>query len=294
MTLLPRPLDLINKSIATTGLTITRNISYGPAPRDKINIYRPTRATGATTGATTSRLPVIIFFYGGSWQFGHRSDYQFMAALLARRGFVVAVPDYRLYPQVKFPDFLNDCAAATAFIINNIAQYGGNPQEIFLIGHSAGAYNAVMLALAPQFLTAAGSSPAHLAGVVGISGPYDFLPLRDAIIKDIFSPPADITLTQPITYARESAPPLLLLHGGKDTTVLPRNTTALGAKLRSAGSVVETKIYPKLSHIDIILTVLPVFTWRAPVFADIFSFLAACAAGEYSPNGSALTAPVVD
>ncbi|OYV35142.1 MAG: hypothetical protein B7Z81_09100 [Acidocella sp. 20-61-6] len=286
MSFLPRPLDLINKAIGTAGLTITRNISYGPAARDKIDIYRPTNASGP--------LPVIVFFYGGSWQFGHRADYQFMAALLARRGFVVAVPDYRLYPQVKFPDFLSDCAAATAFVINNATQHGGNADEIFVIGHSAGAYNAVMLALAPQFLDAAGTSPDRLAGVIGISGPYDFLPLRDPIIKDIFSPPADITLTQPITYTRDSAPPLLLLHGGQDTTVLPRNTTALGAKLRHAGGVVETKIYPKLGHIDIILTVLPVFTWRAPVFRDVFSFLAACTTGEYIRNGSEMTAPVID
>jgi acetyl esterase/lipase len=286
MSFLPRPIDLINNAIGTAGLTITRNISYGPAERDKIDIYRPAQARGP--------LPVIVFFYGGSWQYGHRTDYQFMAALLARRGFVVAVPDYRLYPQVKFPDFLADCAAATAFIINNIAQHGGNAQEIFLIGHSAGAYNAVMLALAPKFLNDAGTSSDHLAGAVGISGPYDFLPLRDPIIKDIFSPPSDIVLTQPITYARESAPPLLLLHGGRDTTVLPRNTTALGAKLRHVGGVVETKIYPKLSHIDIILTALPLFAWRAPVFPGIFAFLAACTAGEYSRNGSEMTAPVID
>ncbi|HQT64900.1 MAG TPA: alpha/beta hydrolase [Acidocella sp.] len=285
MPLFPRPIDILNKSVSTKGLTITRDAAYGTALRDRIDIYRPTHATGP--------LPVIIFFYGGSWQFGHRAEYQFIASLLAKRGFVVAVPDYRLYPDVKFPDFLQDCAAATAYIFKHISAHNGNPAQIFLMGHSAGAYNAVMLGLAPQFLAAEGVSAGQIAGVIGLSGPYDFLPLRDPIIKDIFSPPADIKTTQPITYASEAAPPMLLAHGGADITVLPRNTTALGARLRAVGGVVETKIYPKLGHINIILTALPFYSWKAPVFADVFAFIASCLAGEFTRTGSSSPASMV-
>jgi acetyl esterase/lipase len=284
MSIFPRPVDLLNKTVSLAGLEVTRDITYGPAARDRIDIYRPRRAV---------KLPVIVFFYGGSWQFGHRNEYSFAAGLLAKAGFIVAVPDYRLYPQVKFPEFLEDCAAAAAFIIKNIADYGGDPGQIFLMGHSAGAYNAVMLALAPQFLNAHGSSPAELAGAIGLSGPYDFLPLRDPVIKDIFSPPADIKTTQPITYAHEAAPPLLLLHGGDDITVLPRNTTALGAKLRQMGGVVETKIYPKLGHIGMILAILPYLSWRAPVLKDVLGFIAACRGCEFSPGGSEITTSVI-
>jgi acetyl esterase/lipase len=284
MTLLPRPIDLLNKSVSLAGLEVTRDIAYGPASRDKIDIYRPRQA---------AKLPVIIFFYGGSWQFGHRAEYGFAAGLLAKHGFVVAVPDYRLYPDVKFPSFLEDCAGAAAFIIKNIAAYGGDPEQIYLMGHSAGAYNAVMLALAPQFLNAEGASPADLAGVIGLSGPYDFLPLRDPVIKDIFSPPADIKTTQPITYAHEGAPPFLLLHGGNDITVLPRNTTALGARLRQMGGVVETKIYPKLGHIGMILAILPYLSWRAPVLKDVLVFINGCQTGELTHSGSEIAAPMI-
>jgi acetyl esterase/lipase len=119
---------------------------------------------------------------------------------------------------VKFPAFLEDCAGATAFVLNNAERYGGNPAELFLAGHSAGAYNAVMLALNGDLLGNKGVKSSQLAGVIGLSGPYDFLPLRDPDIKDIFSPPADPKITQPITYAREHAPPLFLAHGGADTT----------------------------------------------------------------------------
>jgi len=284
MNFLPRPIDIVNKSVSLGGLEVTRDIAYGPAARDKIDIYRP---------RGRNNLPVIVFFYGGSWQFGHRNEYGFAAGLLAKQGFVVAVPDYRLYPQVKFPDFLQDCAGATAFIMKNIADYGGDPAQIYLMGHSAGAYNAVMLALAPEFLSQAGVSTVDLAGVIGLSGPYDFLPLRDPIIKDIFSPPADIKTTQPITYASEGAPPFLLLHGGDDITVLPRNTTALGAKLRQAGGVVETKIYPRLGHIGMILSILPYFSWRAPVLRDVLGFISACRTGELSASGSEIVTPMV-
>jgi acetyl esterase/lipase len=280
----PRPIDLINKTVSLAGLDVTLDIAYGPAPRDKIDIYRPRLA---------ANLPVIVFFYGGSWQWGHRRDYQFIAALLARHGFVVAVPDYRLYPEVKFPAFLHDCAGAVAHVVNHAAAFGGDSAALFLAGHSAGAYNAVMLALDNNFLGEKGVKTTQLAGVIGLSGPYDFLPLRDPEIKAIFSPPADAKVTQPITFARENAPPLFLAHGGADTTVLPRNMTALAARLRQLGSAVETKIYPNLGHVGMILAVLPFLRWRAPVLRDVLAFIAACQAGEHEASGSEVGAPMV-
>jgi acetyl esterase/lipase len=279
-----RPLDLLNRATSTAGLTITPDIAYGPAKRDKMDIYRPTGA---------GNLPVLVFFYGGSWQWGHRADYKFVAARLARQGFVVAVPDYRLYPDIKFPEFLKDCAAAVAFLLNEAETFGGNAAELFLAGHSAGAYNAVMLGLNPVFLGDAGASPAQLAGIIGLSGPYDFLPLRDPDIIDIFSTPSDQRLTQPITFARESAPPIFLAHGGADTTVLPRNTTALAARLRQRGSVVETKIYPKLGHVGMILATTPALSWRAPVLRDMFAFIQSCRTGDIAPARSEISAPML-
>jgi acetyl esterase/lipase len=284
MSLFPRPVDLLNRATSAAGLVVTPDVAYGPAPRDRMDIYRPTGA---------ANLPVVVFFYGGSWQWGHRAEYKFVAARLARQGFVVAVPDYRLYPEIKFPEFLKDCAAAVAFLLSEAEAFGGHSNELFLAGHSAGAYNAVMLGLNPDFLTDAGASPARLAGIVGLSGPYDFLPLRDPDIIDIFSPPADQRLTQPITFARESAPPIFLAHGGADTTVLPRNTTALAARLRQHGSVVETKIYPELGHIGMILAITPALAWRAPVLRDMVAFIQACRSGDIAPERSEISAPML-
>ena len=194
----PRPIALINRSIGSAGLTVRRAIPYGTHPRQRLDIYAPARPSG--------RLPVIVFFYGGSWQSGERMEYVFIAAVLARRGFVVAVPDYRVYPEVKYPDFLHDCAAAVAWVFAHAASHHGDPEQLFLLGHSAGAYNAVMLALAPGLL-----AQAHrLAGVIGLSGPYDFLPLRDGTLKTIFANPAGFEATQPITHASGEAAPMLL------------------------------------------------------------------------------------
>jgi len=288
MVSLPRPVEIVNKSVRLAGLAVTRNIVFGPGPRDRLDIYRP----AGSAGLPPAGWPVIVFFYGGSWQWGNRADYQFFAALLAKKGFVVAVPDYRLYPEVKFPAFLNDCAAAVAFMMKNAGDHGGDAGQVFLAGHSAGAYNAVSLALNAAFLQAQGSSPDALAGVIGLCGPYDFLPIRDAVIKDIFSPPTDIRLTQPITFAREGTPPMFLAHGGADLTVLPRNTTALAARLRQAGSVVETRIYPKLGHIGLLLAALPYLSWRAPVLKDCLAFIAGCRAGEHNAARSEISAPV--
>ncbi len=229
---------------------------------------------------------MIVFFYGGSWQTGARSEYGFVAARLARRGFVVAVPDYRLFPEAVFPAFLEDAASAVAWMFRHASEFGGNPAELFLIGHSAGAYNAVMLALAPEYLRGAGLEAARLTGVIGLAGPYDFLPLGSGVLRRIFEHGNDVARTQPINLARGDAPPLFLLTGGADTSVLPRNSTALAARLRALGGVVETRIYPKLGHVGIILAVLSLLRWRAPVMRDMLGFIAACRAGDYVPTHS--------
>ncbi|OYV39216.1 MAG: hypothetical protein B7Z81_03605, partial [Acidocella sp. 20-61-6] len=265
MPFLPRPIDLINKSVRLAGLQVTRNTQYGAHPRQAMDIYAPIAAKGC---------PVLVFFYGGSWQGGHRADYAFIARLLAARGCVVAVPDYRVHPEARYPTFLEDCAASVEFLRIHAEAFGGDADAVFLMGHSAGAYNAVMVALAPE-------AP-DLAGVIGLAGPYDFLPLKDPVLKTIFAEPSDIRDTQPIAHAHGDAPPMFLATGGADRTVLPRNTTALAARLRQLGAPVETKIYPKLGHIGILLALLPYLSWRAPVLQDVVDFMASCRAGEFA------------
>jgi acetyl esterase/lipase len=260
------PVDILNATIPTRELTIARDIPYGDDPRQKLDVYT---AKGAAPNA-----PVIVFFYGGTWETGSKGDYLFVAQALAAKGAVVVVPDYRLYPQVTFPAFLEDGAAATAWTFKNIAARGGDPNAVFLAGHSAGAYIAIMLALDPEYLSRDGISTSRLAGAIGISGPYDFLPITRPDVKAIFEVVPDLAITQPIHYARANAPPLLLLQGEADKTVGPYNTRNLADRIRALGGQVETHFYPGADHIDTILAVTFLLKDRAPVLADIEHFIA--------------------
>jgi acetyl esterase/lipase len=244
---------------------VASNIAFGSDPRQRLDIYAP-------AAAGSGKAPVVIFFYGGSWNSGRRQDYVFAARALAAQGFIVVVPDYRLVPQVKFPAFVQDGAAAVAWTVANIARYGGDTARIGVSGHSAGAYIALMLALDGRWLQAAGASGAVKAAV-GLAGPYDFLPFvpGGAADKALGGQP-DPAATQPISFASSAAPPVLLLNGSDDTTVLPRNATQLAAMLKSKGASAEARLYPDIGHIGIVLAISKPFRGKAPVLTDTTAF----------------------
>ena len=236
---------------------------YGPGGRQSLDVYAPRRMDTAR--------PVAVFLYGGGWERGRKWDYGWVAQALAARGYVVVLPDYRLYPQVRFPEFLNDSAQAVRWAVDHAAAYGGDPSRVVLLGHSAGAYNAVMLGLAPSYLQHAGVDPARIVGVVGIAGPYDFLPLKGHM-ADVFGV-GDPAATQPVKLVRADAPPMLLVTGSADTIVDPRETASLGAALRAAGAQVEARNYPGVGHNEIMAAMSRPFRDRASVLSDITGFM---------------------
>lgn len=240
---------------------LAENIFFGKDARQALDIYAP-KATGT--------YPVILFFYGGSWASGQRQDYGFAARALASRGYVVVVPDYRLVPAYAFPAFVEDGAAALRWTVENIASHSGDPARIAVMGHSAGAYIALMLALDPRWLGA--NSPVKAA--VGLAGPYDFLPFAPNGAADrAFGHVKDLKSTQPITFAGSAKPPVLLLQGEADDTVFPHNAKNLAAALKAAGSSADVKLYPDLGHIGIILALSKPFRGKAPVLDDTTTFL---------------------
>lgn len=241
--------------------------AYGTDPRQRLDVYAPKQA-----GAP---LPVVVFFYGGGWVSGSRGEYAFAGRAYAARGFVAVVADYRLVPQVRFPAFVEDGAQAVRWAREHVVEVGGDPRRITLAGHSAGAYIAAMLALDRRWLAAAGVPDGTVRAAALLAGPYDFYPFTERRGRDalgMWPRPAE---TQPITFARADAPPLLLLQGTADTVVFPRNAEALAARLRALGAPVELKLYPGKSHIDLAKGLSKPFRGSAPSLADSADFLLA-------------------
>lgn len=259
------PVSLLNAAARGGDWHVTRDISYMPGARGGLDVYAPAGAKNA---------PVVVFFYGGSWQDGDKAMYRFVGAALAARGIVTVIPDYRVYPEVRFPVFLQDGARAVAWSRQNARRFGGDPHRLVLMGHSAGAYIAAMLALDPSYLGAEGLDPRRdVSGFIGLAGPYDFLPLRDPVIKVIFGPPEGLASTQPIHFVTPGAPPAFLAAGLRDTTVEPQNSMRLAARLRAAGDEVRERYYPRLDHKLLIGAIAPALGFLAPVLPDCLAFI---------------------
>lgn len=249
------------------GRRVATSLAYGEGPRRTVDVYAPDAAPAAGT-----KHPLLVFIYGGSWANGEKSIYPFVGTSFAARGYVTVVPDYRLVPEVRFPGFVQDCAAAVRWAVDNAARFNADPDRLVLLGHSAGAYTAVMLTLDRRFLTAAGVRPERVRATAGLAGPYDFLPFDVDASRNAFGAwpnPAD---TQPITFARADAAPLFLATGVNDDTVRPRNSVALAERQRALGAEAELKTYPGVDHTGIVLALSRLFRGRAPVLADVVDF----------------------
>lgn len=241
---------------------VARDQVFRDGPRGRLDLYAPRRRGGEP-------LPIIVFFYGGSWNSGTKDGYAFAGRALAARGFLVAIPDYRLVPQVRFPAFLEDGAAAVRWVRAHAGRYGGDPDRIVLAGHSAGAYNAAMLSLDPRWL---GPDRPAIRGFAGLAGPYDFLPFDTPASRAAFGEAPDPPATQPVRFASPGDPPALLLVAGKDDLVRPRNAISLAAALRGAGVPVEVRTYDKIGHIGILTALSRLFRGKAPVLRDLAEF----------------------
>ncbi|MGY2331892.1 alpha/beta hydrolase [Pseudomonas sp. SDT2931_S440] len=260
------PIKVLNALTPTSTFTKTSSLAYGDDPRQKLDIYRPVTAL--------PDAPVVVFFYGGSWNSGSKDDYGFVGEALASRGIVVVIADYRLYPQVRYPLFLQDGAQAVAWAYQHSAEYGGDPRKLYVMGHSSGAYNAAMLALDPQWLAGVGLSPSVFKGWIGLAGPYDFLPIENRDVRPVFFYPDSPPDSQPINHVSQSAPPSLLIASVDDNLVNPkRNTGGLAKKLRAAGVPVEEFYFTRTSHATLVASMSRPLRWLAPVLDRVTAFI---------------------
>jgi acetyl esterase/lipase len=241
------------------------DVAYGALPRQKLDIYQPTNPNGDDA--------IVVFIYGGAWRMGNRSDYRFVAQPFAAAGYTTVVPDYRLHPEVRFPDFVTDVAAAIAWVQREMVGRD-KPPRIVLVGHSAGAHTAALLALDARYLEAEGLSPDIIKGWVGIAGPYAFDPIKTASTREVFATARDdVRRAQPVTFARADAPPGLLLHGSSDDTVYPWNSEELEKAIKAKGGRVTYKVMNNIGHIAIVVSIAKPGLGGAPVLKEIAGFI---------------------
>lgn len=255
----------VNTLMPRWGYQRHADIAYGHEHRQALDIYVPDKPAAGH--------PVVVFFYGGSWQEGNKDGYQFVGQALASRGITAVLPDYRLWPEVKFPTFVEDGAQAVAWTQAHIGEYGGNACHLFVAGHSAGAQIAALLATNRDYLAAAGSSISALSGFIGMSGPYDFLPITDPVLQQIFAPKSHWPASQPIRFVDGDEPPTLLLHGAADTTVLPKNTTNMAAKIKAVGGEVKVKIYPGVNHVMLLAPLAAALRFKGDELDQVSGFV---------------------
>lgn len=240
------PVTVLNAMVPEQGYQRLADITYGDAPRQKLDIYRAKAADQQAERST------IIFFYGGSWESGQKSQYKFVAEALTSVGFDVVIPDYRVYPDVLFPAFVDDAAKAVGWSEQHLADYGLNPNRLFVAGHSAGAHIAALLALDNHYLQQYALTPDVFKGMIGLAGPYDFLPLQSDTLKTIFGPEPSRWRSQPINFVDGDNPPMLLLFGNDDRTVLPRNSRHLADKIREKGGKVSLHEFKDYGHVAMV------------------------------------------
>jgi len=244
---------VVNLPTQFDDLHVVHDVTYGPESGQKLDIYRPNETD-------TKPHDVIVFFYGGRWTYGTKEDYRFVGAALSQRGFIVVIPDYRKYPQVRFPVFVEDGAKALGWVYDNISTYGGDPKRIHVAGHSAGAHIGALLTADAQYLKAEGKNRSHIIhDFVGLAGPYAFTP-DEPDLEDMFGPPENYPKMQVPTFIDGHQPPMLLLYGDADKDVKPINFEKLRASIKAKGGCVQSIIYPGATHIGLVAG----FSWMNP------------------------------
>src|SRR5215510_6834764 len=258
------PVELLNLWEPNGAWEEYRGLAYGEGPRQRLDVYKPRHATKA---------PILVFFYGGSWQRGSRNLYRFVGTSLAAQGIVSVVPDYSIFPPARFPAFVKDAARAVRFTRDNATQWGGDPARLVLMGHSAGAYIAAMLSFDPQWLRQVGlNSQTDLAGFIGLAGPYDFLPIKSRTLRTIFGG-ANRAETQPISFITGNEAPSLLITPWRDPLVSPANSRRMAEKSRAHSGVAEERIYRGVGHLTLIGAFAPALRVLAPVLRETAQFI---------------------
>ncbi len=245
---------------------VLRDLAYGNGARQRLDVFRP-------VAESDKPAPILIHFHGGGWNSGSKSGYSFLGKAFAAQGLVTVLPNFGLHPEAAYPQFLEDCASAVAYVREQAGAFGADGNRIFLSGHSAGGYNAAMLALDDRWLKNAGVPKSAIAGWLGLAAPYDFLPLDVEDSIRTFSHVDDLPATQPINYVSKTSPPGFFANGAPDSLVGKYHVEHMAAVYGKLGLPHTAKIYPRMNHYWIMLSLARPFRSRFPVYRDMVDFI---------------------
>lgn len=261
---------LINR-LSFTARRLRSTIAYGDAPRQDMDCY--------VHESGPENRPVVVFFYGGAWKSYSKENFGFVADCLLKMGLDVYIPNYRLYPAARFMDIYADAKSAMAVVAREVGQ-----RPVILMGHSAGAHIASLLALK-------GDVPAslNLYGFVGMSGPYDYYPYTEDEHWDLFGPEEFYRESHVVRFVNPEAPPLYLLHGREDTRVRRGHSKSLMEKQVEAGGEASREVYDDMGHADLVISFSPLHRRNNVVVHDVARFIATVIAKAGTESGSMKT-----
>jgi len=257
----------LNATDQRGGITVHRDIVFDDTHALALDVYTPKQAKDA---------PVVVFFYGGTWVRGERAWYRFVGTALAAHGVVAVIPDYRKYPQVTLNGFMQDAAGAVAWTHAHAAELGGSANDVFVMGHSAGGQIAALLATDPAWLAVHGLEPSDLAGLIGLAGCYDFVPVPqdDPIMRGVFgATPEEQRRGQPLSHVRGAEPPMLLLQGADDGEVEPSNAISLYRATQTLHEDSTLRTYPGTGHEALLFALSRPMGGAAPTLGDVMAFI---------------------
>jgi arylformamidase len=211
---------------------VTVDVAYGKDYWQKLDVYTPANAKGA-------KLPVVVFFHGGAWTNGTKEWMGFMAPPALAYPAIFVTANYRLAPACRFPGPFEDCCDAVAWVYRSIGEYGGDPERIFVGGHSAGGHLAALTALRHDRLAARDLPPAVIKGCLPISGSFDLrIPgsttdSSETRMSELFlSNSHDAEAASPILFLTHQSPPFLVTYGSDDFPRLIKQAEEMAAKMK--------------------------------------------------------------
>jgi len=257
--------SLFSALVADRPVNVERDIAYGNHSRHRLDVYRPV--------VKTRKTPIVVFLYGGGWDSGEKEFYGFVGSAFASIGCIAVIPDYRLYPEVRYPEFMKDATHSYNWAVQNLTKGEPAHSPVFISGHSAGAHIGALLCYDPQYLDTLHPKVPSPQGFIGLSGPYGFDPTTHHRSRHIFVDAQNAAQVQPVNQVRKGAPPAILMHGAKDTTVKTQNAYRMRDRLSEAGSYAHAIEYEGIGHTGLVLTLARLSRHRASVLERIAEFI---------------------